>query len=158
GIRRTNHGLPEENRWEVFWDVPLNHTNEVRRFAASYHAERCAVKTDGLRLEISFPGLELGIFAGRLQFTVYRGANLLRLEAMAKTDEPSVAYKYEAGLSGFSTELLERVTWLDVRHEPQSAKVASHRDPQQVVLRARNRLAIAGGKAGSIAFFPPPHQ
>src|ERR1041384_2365090 len=32
GIRRTNHGLPESNRWDVFWDVPLNHTNDVRRF------------------------------------------------------------------------------------------------------------------------------
>ena len=22
GVRRTNHGLPEENRWDVFWDTP----------------------------------------------------------------------------------------------------------------------------------------
>jgi hypothetical protein len=61
GIRRTNHGLPEENRWDVFWDVPLNHTNDVRRFTASYHARRCEGKTDGARLEISFPGLEMGL-------------------------------------------------------------------------------------------------
>src|SRR5213082_1900624 len=40
GVRRTNHGLPEEKRWDVFWDVPLNHTNEVRRFTASYHVNR----------------------------------------------------------------------------------------------------------------------
>jgi len=26
------------------------------------------------------------------------------------------------------------------------------------VLRARNRLAVAGGKGGSVAVFPPPHQ
>src|SRR6266404_2124812 len=87
GIRRKNHGLPETNRWDVFWDVPLNHTNEVRRFAASHHADRCAVKTDGARLEVSFPGLAMGIFSGTLQFTVYRGANLLRQEAIAKTDD-----------------------------------------------------------------------
>src|SRR4030095_471127 len=37
-IRRTNHGLPESNRWDVFWDVPLNHTNDVRRFDAAFHA------------------------------------------------------------------------------------------------------------------------
>src|SRR5213593_1102852 len=142
GIRRTNHGLPEENRWDVFWDVPLNHTNEVRRFVASYHAERCELKTDGARLEISFPGLEMGIFSGRLQFTVYRGANLLRLEAIAKTEEPSVAYKYEAGLSGLSTVLLPRVVWRDVRHETQAANVAGQRAAETVILRARNRLAI----------------
>jgi hypothetical protein len=158
GIRRTNHGLPEENRWDVFWDVPLNHTNEVRRFAASYHAERCEVKTDGARLEISFPGLEMGIFAGQVQFTVYRGANLLRLEAIAKTDEPSVAYKYEAGLSGFSTELLPRVAWRDVLHQAQLANIATNRSGEQVILCARNRLAIAEGTGGSIGFFPPPHQ
>src|SRR4030095_12599341 len=50
GIRRTNHGLPEENRWDVFWDVPLNHANEVRRFRASCRADRCTAKTDGARL------------------------------------------------------------------------------------------------------------
>jgi len=158
GIRRTNHGLPEENRWDVFWDVPLNHTNDVRRFTASYHARRCEGKTDGARLEISFPGLEMGLFSGRLQFTVYRGANLLRLEAIAKTDEPSVAYKYEAGLTGFSTGLLPRVAWHDVRSQPQNANVSGGLAGQQVVLRARNRLAIAEGSSGSVAFFPSPHQ
>jgi hypothetical protein len=24
GVRRTGHGLPESNRWDVFWDAPLN--------------------------------------------------------------------------------------------------------------------------------------
>ena len=158
GVRRTNHGLPEENRWDVFWDVPLNHTNDVRRFTALYYARRCEVKTDGARLEISFPDLKMGIFSGRLQFTVYRGANLLRLEAIAKTDEPSVAYKYEAGLTGFSTDLLRRVVWHDVRSEPQNENVSGGRAGQQVVLRARNRLAIAEGNNGSVAFFPSPHQ
>src|SRR5579864_107305 len=88
GVRRTGHGLPNEHRWDVFWDAPLNHPEEVRRGKASYHAERGEVKTDGSRLEITFPGLELGVFSGTLQFTVYRGTNLLRQEAIAKTDEP----------------------------------------------------------------------
>src|SRR5262245_3509211 len=158
GIRRTNHGLPEENRWDVFWDTPLNRPSEVRRFVASFHAEQCAVRTDGARLEITFPGLAMGIFSGSLQFTVYRGTNLLRVEAMAKTDEPSVAYKYEAGLKGFSAELLPRVVWRDVRNEPQVINVASSENGNQVVLRARNRLSIAEGVGGCVAVFPPPHQ
>jgi hypothetical protein len=158
GIRRTNHGLLEENRWDVFWDVPLNHAADVRRFSASLQADRCAVKTDGARLEISFPGVTMGIFSGSLQFTVYRGANLLRVETIAKTSEPSVAYKYEAGLKGLSTELQPRIAWNDVSSRPQTASISSGEDGQQVVLRARNRLAIAEGRGGSIAVFPPPHQ
>ncbi len=157
GIRRTNHGLARSNRWDVFWDVPLNHTNEVRRFTAAYQADRCAVKTDGARLEISFPGLSMGIFSGKLQFTVYRGANLLRQEAIAKTEEPSVAYKYEGGLAGFSNELLPRVVWRDVHGAMQTASVPDGENGRQIILRAQNRLAIAEG-SGTVAVFPPPHQ
>jgi len=158
GVRRTNHGLSEENRWDVFWDTPLNRPGDIRRFTASFHADRCAVKTDGARLEINFPGLAMGVFAGSLQFTVYRGTNLLRLEAIAKTDEPSVAYKYEAGLKGLSADLLPRVVWRDVKSQPQTANVSAAESGQPVVLRARNRLAIAEGSGGSIGVFPPPHQ
>ena len=116
------------------------------------------MKTDGARLEISFPGLAMGIFSGRLQFTVYRGANLLRQEAIAKTDEPSVAYKYQGGLKGFSTDLLPRIAWRDVHHGPQVTRLTSIEAGDQTVLRARNRLAVAEGQNGSVAFFPPPHQ
>ena len=122
GVRRTGHGLPYENRWDVFWDAPLNHAEEVRRFQASYHADRCEVKTDGARLEISFPGLTMGSFSGGLRFTVYRGTNLLRLEAIAKTDEPSVAYIYQGGLKGFSSDLLPRMLWHDVRESPAGSR------------------------------------
>ncbi len=111
GLRRTGHGLPESNRWDVFWDAPLNHPEEVRRSTASYKADRMEVRTDGARLEVSFPGLSMGVFSGGLRFTVYRGTNLLRLEAVAKTDEPSVAYIYRGGLKGFSLELLPRILW-----------------------------------------------
>ena len=43
-----------------------------------------------------------GIFSGSLRYTVYHGTNLLRQEAIASTNEPSVAYKYVAGLKGFA--------------------------------------------------------
>jgi len=158
GVRRTGHGLPEEKRWDVFWDTPLNRTEEVRRFTASYHVERCEVKTDGARLEISFPGLSMGIFSGKLQFTVYRGANLFRQEAVAKTDEPSVAYKYDGGLTGLSTDWVSRISWRDVKGQPQTVRVDDDTPGKQIVLRARNRVAIAEGLNGSMAVFPPPHQ
>src|SRR5262249_24513036 len=77
GIRRTGHGLDDEHRWDVFWDAPLNHPDEVRRSRAAFHADRFGVKTDGSRLEVSFPGLSMGAFSGGLRFTSYRGTNLL---------------------------------------------------------------------------------
>ena len=158
GVRRTGHDLPYENRWDVFWDAPLNNAKEVRRFQASYHADRCAVRTDGARLEITFPGLTMGSFSGDLRFTIYRGTNLLRLEAIAKTDEPSVAYIYQGGLKGFSSDLLPRMLWHDVSSHSQAAEVSSVQAGKPIILRARNRLAVAEGKNGSVAFFPPPHQ
>lgn len=93
-----------------------------------------------------------------LQYTVYRGANLLRAEVIAKTEEPSVAYKYEGGLSGFSAPSLQRIAWQDVNHQLRTVGWAGVEADRPVVLRARNRLAVAEGDHGSIAFFPPPHQ
>ena len=158
GLRRTGHGLPEENRWDVFWDAPLNHPEEVRRSTASYKADRMEVRSDGARLEVSFPGLSMGVFSGGLRFTVYRGTNLLRLEAVAKTEEPSVAYIYRGGLKGFSLESLPRILWHGAGGDPQSARVSTGEAGQVNVLRARNRLAVAEGTSGSVAVFPPPHQ
>ncbi len=156
GIRRTGHGLDDEHRWDVFWDAPLNHPEEVRRSNATFHSDHIEVKTDGARLEVSSPGLSMGSFSGGVRFTVYRGTNLLRVEAVARTDEPSVAYIYRGGMRGFSSDWLPHVLWRDRlwRRDETSGGEAGKLD----VLRARNRLAIAGGKDGSVAVFPPPHQ
>ncbi|MBI3665040.1 MAG: hypothetical protein HY236_02255, partial [Acidobacteria bacterium] len=158
GIRRTNHGLPEEHRWDVYWDAPLNNPQEVRRATAFYKADSCEVRTDGSRLEISYSGVEMGLFSGRLQYTVYKGTNLIRLEAVVKTEEPSVAYIYRAGWKGLGLGELERVTWRDVGGHPQKYEFGGTANRDVVRLRAQNRLVVAEGKAGSIAAFPPPHQ
>ena len=92
----------ERWKWEAFWDAPLyiegsgvrppthatsippmhgifnqpglpRKPEEVKRATATYQANGCEVKTNGARLEIVFPGVELGVFAGRLQYTVYKG-------------------------------------------------------------------------------------
>ena len=77
---------------------------EIKTADATFKATSCTVKTDGARVEVNFPGLSMGIFSGSLQFTSYRGSNLFRMEAIAKTDEPSVAYKYE----GRAARVLDR--------------------------------------------------
>src|ERR1700722_14208987 len=174
GRRRTGHGLPEERRWDVYWDAPLaipgvqtpygnnpdmpRKPEEVRREIATYHASSCDVKTDGARLEVSFPGLDMGIFSGRLQVTVYRGTNLVRLEAIAKTEEPSVAYIYRAGLTGFTMNEMERVTWVDTGGDSQKYEFGGSPNQSDVPVIVKNRVLIAEGKSGSVATFPPPHQ
>src|SRR3982751_5182224 len=55
GVRRTGHGLDHEHRWDVFWDAPLNRPEEVRRSRAAFRADGIEVKTEGARLEVSFP-------------------------------------------------------------------------------------------------------
>src|SRR5262245_2366481 len=116
-----------KNRWYAFHDAPLEipgesgkqmpplprKPEEIRRADATFNTSACSVKTDGARLEVNFPGLSMGIFAGSLQFTAYRGTNLIRMDAIAKTEEHFVAYKYDGGLKGFSTDVMSRVIWRD---------------------------------------------
>ncbi len=169
--REITPGIIEREKWRVFWDAPLvvpgsERTNldmprkpgEIRRAASSFQSSGCTVKTDGARLEVSFPGLSLGIFSGRLQFTVYRGTNLLRMEAIAKTDEPSVAYMYTAGLKGFTAGPASRVAWRDVARNWQKYEFGGSPNDDPVALRARNRLAIVESPGGSVAVFPAPHK
>src|SRR5882724_2406397 len=163
--------LIEREKWNAFWDSPLmvpgrKGTNmdlprkpeEIRKVWAKYHASSCQVTTDGARLEVAFPGFDAGIFSGSLQYTVYRGSNLLRQEAIAKTNEPSVAYKYVAGLKGFGISENTRVVWRDTARGWQQYAFGGAVNQKLVALQARNRLAILGADGGSRAFLPPSHK
>jgi hypothetical protein len=131
---------------------------EIKKADATFKTTSCSVTTDGARVEVNFPGLSMGIFSGSLRFTSYRGSNLLRMEAIAKTDEPSVAYKYEGGLKGFSTALTPRVTWRDRGGDPQQYEFGGLKNDTRVTVKAKNRVLVAGGgRNGSIATFPAPH-
>ena len=131
---------------------------EIRRDWATFHAGACSVKTDGTRLEVTVPGVELGIFSGDLRYTAYRGSNLLRQEVIAKTDQPNVAFKYVAGLNGFEIGPKTRIVWRDVARNWQKYEFggAVNRDP--VPLVARNRLGLVEGTGGSLGFLTPPPQ
>ncbi|MES1258204.1 MAG: hypothetical protein ABUS51_07230 [Acidobacteriota bacterium] len=161
----------EREKWNAFWDSPLmvpgrpgtnlglpRKPEEIRRTWAKYKATGCQVKTDGARIEVVFPGFDGGIFSGTLQYTVYRGTNLLRQEAIAKTDEPSVAYKYSAGLKGFAIADDSRVVWRDTARGWQHYAFGGAVNQQMVGLKARNRLAILEANGGSLAFLPPSHK
>lgn len=159
----------EREKWNAFWDAPLmtpgtgsiglpRKPEEIRRAWAKYHVNACEVKTDGARLEVTYPGIELGIFSGQLKFTVYRGSNLLRQEVIAKTNEPSVAYKYTAGLKGFAIGDDTKLMWLDPARAWQEYRFGGSVNTDEVALKARNRVAILETGGGSLAVFPSPHK
>jgi hypothetical protein len=163
--------LIEHEKWNAFWDAPLmvpgrpgtnmdlpRKPEEIRRAWASYHASGCQVTTDGARIEVLFPGLDAGIFSGSLQYTVYHGSNLLRQEVIAKTNEPSAAYKYVAGLKGFPIQDDTRVVWRDTARGWQQYAFGGDVNQQIVGLQARNRLAILEANGASLGFFPPSHK
>jgi hypothetical protein len=160
----------EQYKWTVFWDAPLvvpgtkrmagpgRTEDEIARAKVSYKSDACTVKTDGDRVSVTFNGLTLGLFAGDLQFTAYKGSNLLRQEALAKTDAPSVAYIYKAGLKGFAITSDTKLTWRDTSQVWQEYDFGGAANGEPVNIRARNRLEILDVGAGSLAVLPPPHK
>jgi hypothetical protein len=167
-----------KNRWYAFWDAPLfippppapgakpatsrvlgppRSAAEIRRAPASFNSSSCRVVSDGASLSVSFPGLTMGAFAGDLRFTFYRGTNLIRMDAVAKTDEDWVAYKYDAGLGGFSPEQMREVHWHDTGGHAQHYDFGGVPNETAVPIKAKNRILVAESSGGSIATFPAPH-
>jgi hypothetical protein len=168
GVQLTPEVIAK-NRWYAFWDAPLvmkpgreiigppRSEADIRHGSATFHTTSCSVRTDGAALEVTFPGLSMGIFSGDLRFTAYRGTNLLRMDALATTREEWIAYKYEAGLKGLSTELTPRVVWRDTGGQPQQYAFGGLIHTTAAPVRAQNRLLVAEGKGASLATFTPPH-
>ena len=176
--------IVDKYRWDPFWDAPLDLSapsgrggnpppaagvanqpglprkpEEIKRASASYTVTGCEVKTNGARLEISFPGVRLGVFDGSLQYSVFKGSNLIQQEILAATREPWVAYKYHAGLSGLSIDNGARVVWRDIANNWQDYRFGGARNDDEVPLKTTGRLVVAErGRAGSLAIFPPPHN
>jgi len=176
GIELTPEVIAK-NRWYAFWDAPLvipeppapgrnqsartlgppRTASEIHRAGATFKSTSCSLRTDGNSLETMFPGLTMGSFTGDLRFTVYRGTNLIRMDAVASTNDEWVAYKYDGGLRGFSTALTPRVMWRDTGGHDQQYAFGAVPNETIVPLKAANRVLIAEGKGGSIAAFPMPH-
>jgi hypothetical protein len=178
--------LLDRYKWGAFWDAPLRvpgdevaHGNstpppngipgtnqpglprkasEIRRATASYKADSCEVKTNGGRMEVTFPGVSMGIFAGRLQYTFYKGTNLIRQEVIAKTNEQSVAYIYNAGVKGVGIQPNSKLAWRDTANMWQENRLEAPVNQKPATVVAANRLLALEGSGGSLAVFPPPHN
>jgi hypothetical protein len=100
----------------------------------------------------------MGIFSGRLQLTIYKGTNPMRMERLQRQRSQTVAYIYRGGLKGFNIKDLERVTWRDTGGDSQKYEFGGAPNESEVPVVVKNRVLIGEGKSGSIATFPPPHQ
>ncbi len=169
--REATPEVVEEEKWKVFWDAPLNvpglegvnpdlprDPGEVTRSDVEYSVTGCRVRRDGIRLEIALDGLKLGSFEGQLRFTVYKGANLVRQEAVAATSRASVAYVYRAGLGGLRSDDYERLRWRDIARDWQHYRFGGGANEGPVPLRARNRVLLLEQRRGALAVFPPSHK
>ena len=172
---RLHQDTPENEeryKWNVFWDAPLavpgydsSHLvgpgrtqDEIHRATVSYKSSACTVKTNGDRETVSFDGLAIGLFNGSLEFTAYKGSNLLRQEAVAATEAKDVAYIYKAGLKGFPITDASKVVWEDTAQVWQEQQFGGDVNQQPVNVAARNRLEILDNGAGSLGVLPPPHK
>lgn len=173
-------------KWEAFWDSPLyvegsgvqppshatsippmhgifdqpglpRQPEEITRATATYKATGCAVKTNGARLEIKFPGVELGVFAGSLEYDIFKGSNLIHQIVIAKTEQPSVAFKYDGGLTGLTIQPESRVVWRDLSNRRQAYEFGGPASGPVTVWNT-NRVIAAELKGGAIAVFPTPHS
>jgi hypothetical protein len=174
-LKRLNAETPENQeryKWNVFWDAPLavpgtdashliggpRSEAEIKRAAVAYKSDTCAVKSDGNRVSVVFNGLSLGLFAGDLEFTAYKGSNLLRQEAVASTQAKDVAFIYKAGLKGFAIAGDTKLVWRDTSQVWQEEEFGGDVNQQPVNVQARNRLEVLETGAGSLGVLPAPHK
>ena len=175
GVKEITPEIHEQYFWNSFWDAPLDipggdatstrvvglprKPEDVTRATATYQAQGCDVKTDGARIVVTFPGVTLGMFTGQLQYTVYKGSNLIQQAVIAKTERNEVAYKYDAGLKGLALAAGSRMVWRDTTNYAHQHLFGGAPNQREIPVTTANRLLIAErGAAGSIAAFPPPHN
>ena len=72
------------------------------------------VKTDGARLEIAFPGVQLGVFSGALQFTVFKGSNLIQQDVAGDDQRAVGRLQVRRRAARASTAAGARVAWRDI--------------------------------------------
>jgi len=157
GIRKpdANRGRNYDNRWWVYGDPPMNRTCEVETNLAQFDTKRYTVKKDGARTTVDFDGVSCRFFTGSMRLTVYDGSNLLRVELLMTTQEPSLAYLYRGGLRGFSGHEVE---YIAPDRKKVNKEILYGPTDKTSKVRSRNRNLIARLASGmTVAVCPPPH-
>src|SRR3954447_1171826 len=149
--------------WDAFFDFPPSHPEGTRSFLGQFHPGHATVESIGDRVEVSFDGMEMGIFGGTLRYQFFPGSRLVEQAAVLSTKEPDTAYFYDAGL--------EMTADQDTRPGGNMASTIAYYDPlaqfqtitppygsERHPLAVKYRAISAKSGAGSVAVFAPPHR
>lgn len=146
-------------QWDTYSDDPMSRKSEVEEASEQFASTELRTEEDGRRRSVIFDGLTIGKFSGSCVFNFYEGSNLIRIEAIASTEEDGVAYLYHAGLDGFKADKLYYVSpkRREVLENPGlHTNSGPDRDRQRV--DARGRVLTLQQPKGSVSVLPPPHR
>jgi hypothetical protein len=140
--------------WVVFFD----HVD--RRPYTTHQAKlvprQIRMRSSRTRAVVEIDELTAGQFRGRLEFHVFAGSPLIKIEAVMKTSQDRRAILYDAGLVAEASKW-KQIAWRDVEGELRI--LTSQTIPSQPPLAVKNRTVVAvQGINGSVAVFPSPHQ
>jgi hypothetical protein len=149
--------------WDVFFDFPPGNSAGTRQFLANFQPTTVTAQTVGNRVELTFDGLQMGIFSGSLRYTFYPGTPLIQQAAIVSTSEPDTAYYYDAGFEMTSPQdvtaggnMASHFTYYDT--DGRLREITPPYGSDRHSLTARYRTVAVRMGAGSIAVFPPPHR
>ena len=150
--------------WNAFFDDPTAHPDGTRHVQATFTLRGARAQTIGDRVELLFDGMRMGGFEGGVAYTFFPGSRLIHQEAVLTTNDPDVAYYYDAGLDMSApadrtagNNMQSEVAYYDtsgaLKREVHNG-LQAEREPVKV----RYRTLAAKTAGGSIAVFPSPHQ
>ena len=150
--------------WNAFFDDPANHPEGTRHVQGTFTLRGAKARSIGDRVELVFDGMRMGGFEGALSYTFYPGSRLIQQEAVLTTNDPDVAYYYDAGLDMAApadrtagNNMRSEIAYYDTSgtlKKVYSTGFRAEREPVQV----RYRTLAAKTAGGSVAVFPAPHQ
>jgi len=149
--------------WDAFFDFPPAKPQGTRTFVQSFHPTSVTATTIGDRVEVSFNGMEMGIFSGTMRYVFYPQSALIQQIAVLETNEQNVAYTYDAGIQMSSEvarspglNMAANIVYYDAEGKLQS--ITSPYGSERHTLQVHYRAVAAKIGAGSIVAFPPPHR
>ena len=146
-------------QWDTYSDDPMSRKKEVEEAKDSWNTTEMTFSQNGGEQIVAFNGLTIGKFSGGFEVHFYNGCNLVRIEAVASTQEDGVCYLYHGGLSGFKPDKLYYVTpkRREVLENPgYRTNAGPDRDKERVY--ARGRVLTLQQPHGAVAVMPTPHR